>query len=87
MYRKIFDKIVIVKNISNIIGIKDPVEPDESLEEDDKFLNKMCVKPSQVNTILSDTIFKCDKCYFEAATKLIMSDRKQLKHNWCFFCY
>jgi hypothetical protein len=53
-----------------IVNILDPVEPDETL----------------VATIPSDIIFKCEKCYFETATKLIFSKHQQLKHSWCYFC-
>ena len=57
-----------VKNISKIVDIEDPVEPDETLEEDDELSNKTFVNPSQVDTIHSETIFKCEKCDFEVAT-------------------
>ena len=51
-----------MKNISKIVDIEDPVEPDVTLEEDLKLSNKTFVNPSQVDTIPSDTIFKCEKC-------------------------
>ena len=60
-----------MKNISKIVDIEDPVEPDVTLEEDDKLSNKTFVNPSQVDTIPSDTIFKCEKCYFEAVTNSV----------------
>ena len=55
----------------------------------DEISNKTFLNPSQVEVeaVASDTIFKCEKCGFEAGTKVILGNHKESRQNWCYLCY
>ena len=60
------------------------VVDNDVIEEIDDTANKTFVNPSQD---LSEQMFKCENCEYEAARKSDVLQHKIASHNWCSFCY
>ena len=74
--------------VNGLSEVKDDEIVDlDDIEEENVIANMTFQNPSQVDNLVSTTLFKCEMCDFASASKIDMNDHKESYHNLCSSCF